>query len=193
MKRLGLYTLLIIGLTATANSHANNGAVAFSGNITTPTCAVTAGGAASGTGAGISLNFGEVSMSDLRLGGEWADIPNRNFSLIVTCTGNMTGYRLARATLDAAGGSGINPQDRRLLHLTAGSTAEGVGLSIWEPRVGLGAILDLSTNPGVSADFQTVGTNVVATINLHAMYARTSAAPRAGTANATLPFTVTYE
>jgi type 1 fimbria pilin len=191
--RLGcakIFSLLLFFPLAT-QVQANAGIVSFNATITAPTCTIAATGAATGSGNNISLNFGDLPITLLQPGNIWGS-HGRDFILVVTCPGPMTGFTRARATFTAtSGGSGIDPEDPRLLRLTTESTASGVAVGIWPSSAG--APLDLSTNPSLIGNFALSGGNAVASIRTSAIYSRTSGIPRAGSAKATLPFTLTYE
>jgi type 1 fimbria pilin len=175
-----------------APTQANTGTMSFNATIQVPSCTVAATGSATGSGNNIRVNFGDVPMTQLQPGNTWVVSHGRVFRLLVTCPGAMTGFMRARSTFTAAsGGSGTDLDDPRLLRLTAGSTARGVAVGIWQS--GAGAPLDLSTNPSLTGDFSQSGGNAIAEIRLSTLYSRTSGAPRAGSALAALPFTLTYE
>jgi type 1 fimbria pilin len=191
MKWMPQVALLTVSMTFAILAKANQGIIAFDGNITTPSCTVAATGAAGGSGAGITLDFGEIRISDLQTADTWSAAVGKTFNLVVTCPGNMAGYRLARATFTSAGGSGIDPNDSRLLRLGTGSGARGVAVGVWASING--GPLDLSSNPSLTGAFTVTGASGVATIGVNAIYSRTLSNIMAGTATATLPFALTYE
>lgn len=191
MKWLSQVALLTAFIAFPMTAKANQGGVGFDGNITTPSCTVAATGAASGSGAGISLDFGELRMGDLQAADVWSAAAGKAFNLVVTCPGNMAGYRIARATFTAAGGSGTDPTDSRLLGLSSASVARGVAVGLWASTTG--GPLDLSSNPSLTGPFIVTDANGVATIGVNAIYSRTAPTVVAGTAAATLPFALTYE
>lgn len=184
-----LWCLLIYPLATPVQ--ANTGMVSFNAIITAPTCTVAATGAATGSGSDIRLDFGDVPITQLQPGSTWVS-HGRDFVLVVTCPGPMNGFTRVRATFTAAsGGSGVDPDDPRLLRLTADSIASGVAVGIWQ--TGTPTPLDLSTNPSLTGNFALSGGDSVASIRTSAIYSRTPGTPRAGSARATLPFTLTYE
>jgi type 1 fimbria pilin len=184
------FSLLLFFPLAT-QVQANAGIVNFNATITAPTCTVAATGAATGSGNNISLNFGDSPITPLQPGPIWGS-HGRDFILMVTCPGPMTGFTRARAPFTAtSGGSGIDPEDPRLLRLTSESTASGVAVGVQPSSAG--APLDLSSNPSLIGHFALSGGNAVASIPTSAIYSRTSGIPRAGSAKATLPFTLTSE
>lgn len=191
MKRAPHAIFLALTLASPIVANANQGIIGFDGNITSPTCTVAGTGAASGSGTGITLNFGDLRMSDLQSADTWSAAVGRAFNLVVTCPGNMSGYSTARATLTPAAGSGVDPNDSRLLRLTSGSVARGVAVGLWSSTTS--GPLNLSTNPSLTGPFVVTGASGIATINVNAIYSRTAAVPVAGTASATLPFSLTYE
>jgi major type 1 subunit fimbrin (pilin) len=191
LKRAPQIILLAISVVSPITATANQGLIAFDGNVTSPTCTVAGTGAASGSGSGITLNFGDIRITDLQSADTWSAAVGKAFNLVVTCPGNMSGYRTARATLTPAAGSGVDPNDGRLLRLTSGSVAKGVAVGLWSSTTS--GPLNLSSNPDLIGPFVVTGANGIATISVNAIYSRTAATPVAGTALATLPFSLTYE
>lgn len=183
-------TLLIFTASAAPRAHANTGTVNFSGSVSEPTCTVSASGRGSGNGNGMQISLGDVRINDIT-SGIWQSVNDRAFVLAVTCPGNMAGYTRARVTFNAPGGSGVDPDDTRMLKLTGASTARGVAVGLY--LGGQGTPLNMNAAPSVTGNFTVSGGNSIARINMHAQYKRTPATPNPGSAFATLPLTMTYE
>lgn len=190
-KLLTLTTLFGMVLGFNSQAHGNQGTVGFSGNITTPSCTIEGSGGATGSGFGIVLEMGDISLAELQPASTWVPAHGKTFDLVVTCPGNLAGYRTAHAQFLAAVGSGLDPQDSRLLRLTTGSEARGVAVGIWRPS-GTGP-LDLSTSPRLDGPFTITPTNGVAIIRVNAILSLTSAATVTGTASALIGFGISYE
>jgi major type 1 subunit fimbrin (pilin) len=171
-------------------AEANSGTVTFSGSVSAPTCTVSGSEGATGSGNGLTVPMGDVPINELTAG-NWVPEHNRSFVLTVLCPGNMAGYSRARFTFNAPGGSGVDPDDTRMLRLSAGSQARGVAVGIYVS--GSVAPLNMGAAPSTTGNFVVAGGNSTARVDLRAQYKRTSAAPRAGSASATLPLTLSYE
>lgn len=187
---LAMGSILAVGVssvTLVTPSYANSGSVTFTGSVTAPTCTVAGSAGAAGSGTGITVGMGDVPIDEI-VPGNWVGAHSRSFVLTVTCPGDL-GYQYARTTFNAAAGSGIDPQDTRMVRLTAGG-AEGVAVGIYV--AGSYPPVDMTGSPSIRTAFTGTGPTV-AVMNLRAQYKRTTAAPKAGTASATLPFTLSYE
>lgn len=185
------WSLLALTDLAIGSAHGATGALQLSGTLSTQTCSVAAAGAATGSGGSITLDFERVPIAELQPFDIWVPSHGKNFTLIITCTGLPNPNTQARANFYPASGSGLDPNDSRLLKLDAQSTARGVGVALWDPNAA--TPLNLSENPPLFGLFSAVGANHVATISIAALYARTSANTSGGTANAALPFLLSYE
>jgi major type 1 subunit fimbrin (pilin) len=168
---------------------ADSGTIAFDANITLPTCNVTGENGATGAGDTIQVHNMDSAIGVLGDGGTWGNHGKR-FDLRVTCPGNMSSYTLARASFQPGSGSGLDPQDNQLLRLVAGSTARHVALALWRADI---SMIDPSRSPTVTVPLVVSGDTTTALIALGAIFTRTSPAPVAGIATASLPFTLTYE
>lgn len=178
-----------LALSTASLALANSGTASFDANITTPTCNVTGGNGAVGASDTIQVRDMNSAVGVLGDGRTWGS-HGRRFDLLVTCPGNMSGYSLARASFQTDSGSGLDPQDNQLLRLAIGSTAQHVALALWRADT---SMIDLSNSPTVTGPLVATGGTTTARIALGAIFARTSPAPVAGIAMASLPFTLTYE
>jgi major type 1 subunit fimbrin (pilin) len=171
-------------------AESNSGTVNFSGSVSAPTCTVSGSAGASGSGNGIIVSMGDVPITELT-SGNWVGAHSKPFVLTALCPGNMAGYTRTRFTFNAPGGSGVDPNDTRMLRLSAGSRATGVAIGVYVS--GSFAPLNMSAAPSTTGNFVASGGNSTARIDLRAQYKRTSATPMAGSASARLPLTLTYE
>jgi type 1 fimbria pilin len=185
-----MLTSLVLAFLTSPPVHADSADVQFRGSVAAPTCTVSGTGNASGTGEGIALNMGVVLVNQLLPAGQWAS-HGKTINLRVDCPGRMGGYLTARATFDSLGGSGVDPNDGRLLRLSGDSTAQDVAVGVWRP--GSAAPLDLRTRPSLTGRLLPSGGDTRAEIAVSILMSRTSAAPSSGTAHAQLPFLLSYE
>jgi major type 1 subunit fimbrin (pilin) len=181
--------IFFMALTIASLALSNSGTTSFDATITMPSCGVAGGNGAGGTGDTIQVQNMDSSIGVLGDGRTWGSHGKR-FDLLVTCPGNMSGYNLVQASFQPDSGSGLDPQDNQLLRLAVGSTARHVALALWRADT---SIIDLSNSPVVSGPLTGTGSTTTARIALGAIFARTSSAPVAGIATASLPFTLTYE
>ncbi|WP_109846858.1 fimbrial protein [Pseudomonas aeruginosa] len=190
----------VFGLFA-GSAVAADGVINFTGSIVAASCSMSGGaGTAVGGAAGnqnIDVDLGKVSIDSLGgvAGGSIAG--GNNISLKLDCGQTGTGLTAVKVKFDPASGSGIDLDNPSLLKVTG--TATGVGIGIYNST---GKLLNLSANesidtplvatPGKDKDGKDI-TTYSADLNLRAAYVKAgSTAPKAGTANGTLPFTITY-
>ncbi|HBN8506514.1 TPA: type 1 fimbrial protein [Pseudomonas aeruginosa] len=178
------------------NAMAADGTINFTGEITAASCNIT-GGAGTNVGGSkgnqtIDVNLGKVSIDALggTAGGGIAGGTNINLEL--DCGDTGTGLTTVKVKFDPRSGSGIDTQNVSLLKTTG--TATGVGIGIYDTS---GNLLNLSANETFDAPLVKEGTDpkftYSAKLDLRAGYVKSgSDAPQAGTANGTLPFTLTY-
>jgi type 1 fimbria pilin len=85
-------------------------------------------------------------------------------------------------------GSGLDPKNNNLLKTTG--AAKGVGIGIFDAN---SALINLAANQAIDAPLVTVGTTSTAVLNMRAGYVANGETLVPGTANGTLPFTLTYK
>ncbi|WP_044873201.1 fimbrial protein [Pseudomonas sp. LFM046] len=193
----GILAAAVAGLIASANTAmAADGTINFTGDIVAASCNIT-GGAGTNVGGSkgnqtIDVNLGKVSIDALgsTAGGGIAGGTNINMNLDCGSTG--TGLTTVKVKFDPKSGSGIDTTNVSLLKTTG--TATGVGIGIYDDS---GKLLNLSANETFDAPLIKEGTDpdftYKAELNLRAGYVKSGTAkPTAGTANGTLPFTLTY-
>ncbi|MCT2410996.1 type 1 fimbrial protein [Pseudomonas aeruginosa] len=179
------------------NAMAADGTINFTGEITAASCQMTGGsGTTVGGSAGnqtIDVNLGKVSIDALGGTAGGGIAAGTNINLELDCGNTGTGLTTVKVKFDPASGSGIDTNNVNLLKTTG--VATGVGIGIYDTS---GKLLNLSANETFDAalvedDTDPQNVKYSAKLNLRAGYVQSgSAKPTAGTANGTLPFTLTY-
>lgn len=192
----GLLAAAIAGLLANS-AMAADGTINFTGEITSASCTITGGsGTTVGGGKGnytIDIDLKKVPIDALGGSAGGGIAAGTNINLSLDCGNTGTGLDVVQVKFDPAGGSGIDPYNPALLKTTG--TATGVGIGIYDTSNNL---LDLSANQTFDATLdkdESDPNNIQysAELNLRAGYVKSgSAMPTAGTADGTLPFTLTY-
>ncbi len=169
---------------------AADGTINFTGEITAASCSMT------GTGVGgsqgnqtIAVNLGKVSIDSLggTAGGGVTAATDINLSL--DCGNTGTGLNTVSLRFDPKTGSGIDANNVNLLKTNG--TATGVGIGLYDSN---NKLLNLTANETIDAPLTQSGSNFSAKLDFRAGYVKSgSATPTAGTANGTLPFTLTYK
>ncbi|MBR8128939.1 fimbrial protein [Burkholderia ambifaria] len=183
--------------TAMNAAHAADGTINFTGEIVAASCGITGGSGTSVTGEkgkqSIDVKLGKVSVDSLgtTAGGGIAAGTAINFNL--DCGATAKGLKTVKVRFDAASGSGLDGADNRLLKITG--TAKGVAIGLFNTS---GTLLNLNANETIDAPLVNVGTDEApaykADLALNAGYVKAGTElVTAGTANGTLPFTLTYE
>lgn len=194
MKGFSVLALNILAAAVISSTvRADDGALRFKGNLTTASCMINNG--ESGAGNNILVHMGSFRFADLRPakpGVGWVNSPSRLVSIVIECTeaDDFSGVALQ---LDAqAGGTGMDPDDKRLLALAPGG-AKGAAIALLDLS---GYIIDLSNAPKISKTFQAVSPDTgdpIVMLRFSVAYAKTTGPEVYGVANASLPFVVTYE
>ncbi|MCB2256657.1 type 1 fimbrial protein [Pseudomonas chlororaphis] len=199
MSRLlkSVLSIAIVGAVSTS-AMAADGTINFTGEITAASCTITGNtGTNVGGSAGkqtIDLNLGKVSTSSL--GNTTNGIgAAKNIRLNLDCGTTATGLTTVKLLFDPSSGSGIDSKHGSLLK-TSG-TATGVGIGLYNSK---NELLNLSANETINGDLvktEDAGppakTTYSANLDLRAGYVLNGATVAVGTANGTLPFTLTYE
>jgi len=177
-------------------AQAADGTINFTGEIVAASCGITGGNGTSVTGGKgeqtIDVKMGKVSVDalDNTAGGGIAAGTAINLNLDCGATGK--GLNTVKVRFDPASGSGVDGTNNKLLKTTG--TAKGVGIGIYNTA---GTLLNLNANETFDAPLVQGGTaeapTYTANLGLRAGYVKAGAAVEAGTANGTLPFTLTYE
>ncbi|WP_269501798.1 fimbrial protein [Burkholderia sp. IMCC1007] len=193
----------LIALAAAAASFAfahsamaADGTINFTGEITTASCSLTGGaGATVGGSKGdqtVAVNLGKVSAD--ALGGKAGSgiAAGTQINLNVNCGDTGTGLSTVKLKFDPLSGSGLDGKNNKLLKTVGG--AEGVGIGLYNTD---NQLLDLAANETFDAPLVKSGTDeapvYTAELAMRAGYVANGETVKAGTANGTLPFTLTYE
>ncbi|HDR9498952.1 TPA: type 1 fimbrial protein [Burkholderia cepacia] len=175
---------------------AADGTINFTGSITTASCTLTGGAGANVSpgvgGQNIAVNLGKVSADSIGsiAGGGVAAATQINLNL--DCGNTGTGLNMVKMKFDPTRGSGLDGKNNQLLKVSG--DAEGVGIGLFD---GNNKLLNLAANETFDAPLVKGGTpeapTYTAALNLRAGYVANGATIKAGEANGTLPFTLTYE
>ncbi|AZC24607.1 MULTISPECIES: fimbrial protein [Pseudomonas] len=190
---------LMIASTACvlANSaQAADGTINFTGEITAASCVASAGaGSSVGGGQGqqiVEVNLGKVSMDALGGSAEAGLAAGTSINLNLDCGNTAAGLTTVKFGFDPMSGSGIDPNNNSLLKTTG--SAGGVGIGMYDEN---SQLINLSANEAYSAALTASGegeqAKYSAALNMRASYVANGSELKPGTANGTLPFTLTYE
>ncbi|KPM66686.1 MULTISPECIES: fimbrial protein [Pseudomonas] len=187
----------LLAITATGfictTAIAADGTVNFTGEIVASSCSIKAGAGTSVGGAAgdqvIDVNLGKVSSSSLGGIAGGGIVAGQAVNLNLDCGKAATDLTAVKMQFDPNSGSGIDPKNPSLLR-TVG-TATGVSIGIYNTA---NKLLNLSSNDsirGVLSGDATAGYQT--RLSLRAGYVANGYTIKPGTANGTLPFTLTYE
>jgi len=187
-----------VAFVAMNAAHAADGTISFKGEITTASCAITGGnGTTVGGGKGaqtIDVKLGKVSVDALGGTSGSGIAAGTAINLSLDCGATAQGLTTVKVRFDPTGGSGVDGGNNKLLKTTG--TAKGVGIGIYSTD---GTLLNLGANETFDAALVKGGTEDVPTykadLAMRAGYVLSGKAESvvAGTADGTLPFTLTYE
>lgn len=182
-----------VGLCALANTAmASDGTITFTGEITDVTCTVTGGGAASGSGNGITVTLNKANSSALSSVGSTAG--DTAFSLILGGT-NCTNGKTAALSVESAQTAQLDTTTGALKNT---GTATGVEVRLFNKasnsaiNLGLGGTLT-NGNSLITENHQPAATiaNNTATLNYYAQYLATGTIT-AGTVSTSLVYSMIY-
>lgn len=198
IKSIKVLSVLAASLMATSVM-ANDGTLNFTGEIIAASCELTGG---SGTTVGgeasnqiIDIDMGKVSIDSIQsAAGNGTIAAGKNINLNLDCGGTGTGLTSVNVAFDPASGSGFDAQNSALLAIEAGGAA-GVGIGLYDTSSNL---LDLRAGeyfsaPLTEADDGEGGKVYTADLNIRAAYVGNGETIEPGLANATLPFTISYQ
>uniref|UniRef100_UPI0021822E7C fimbrial protein n=2 Tax=Pseudomonas TaxID=286 RepID=UPI0021822E7C len=140
----------------------------------------------------IDVNLGKVSSDSLAGSAEGGIVGGKGINLNLDCGGTAEGLKSVKLQFDPMSGSGIDSKNVSLLKVTGG--AEGVGIGLYNSSnklVNLGA--NETIDGALVANKEGETTTYTANLNLRAGYVANGSPIKAGPANGTLPFTLTYE
>ncbi|SFQ66443.1 Pilin (type 1 fimbria component protein) [Pseudomonas sp. NFPP07] len=190
-----IVSMAIAGAVSTS-ALAADGTINFTGDIVAASCTIAAG---SGTNVGgskgnqnIDINLGKVSSDSLKGSAGGGIVGGKGINLNLDCGGTAEGLKSVKLQFDPSSGSGIDSNNVSLLKVTGG--AEGVGIGLYNSS---NKLVNLGANETIDGALvpTTVGetTTYSANLNMRAGYVANGATIKAGPANGTLPFTLTYE
>ncbi|WP_175925634.1 fimbrial protein [Burkholderia cepacia] len=177
-------------------AHAADGTINFTGEIIAASCGITGGNGTSVTGGkgaqSIDVKMGKVSVDALGSTAGGGIAAGTAINLNLDCGSTAKGLNTVKVRFDPASGSGMDGNNNKLLKITG--TAKGVGIGIFDAA---GKLLNLNANETFDTPLVKGGTEeaptYTANLGIRAGYVKTGADVEAGTANGTLPFTLTYE
>ncbi|MGH8437464.1 MAG: fimbrial protein [Pseudomonas sp.] len=185
----------LVGLLANA-AMAADGTINFTGEIIAASCSATAG---AGTTVGgekgnqnIDVSLGKVSMDSLTGTAGGNIVAGSAINVNLDCGSTAAGLSTVRVQFDPMSGSGVDPKNNKLLKTTG--TAKGVGIGIYNAN---NVPINLAANEFVDAPMIKTGeaetAKYTANLNMRAGYVANGDTMAPGTANGTLPFTLTYQ
>ncbi|AJO78669.1 MULTISPECIES: fimbrial protein [Pseudomonas] len=185
----------IAGLLANS-AMAADGTINFTGEITAASCSATAGAGTTVGGSkgdqNIDVALGKVSMDSLGGTAGGSIVAGNAISINLDCGATATGLTTVRLQFDPMSGSGVDPKKNTLLKTTG--TAKGVGIAVYNSANNL---INLAANEFIDAALVKGGTTeapkYTANLNMRAGYVANGETLVPGTANGTLPFTLTYQ
>ncbi|AOJ29324.1 MULTISPECIES: fimbrial protein [Burkholderia] len=177
-------------------AHAADGTINFTGEIVAASCGITGGNGTSVTGGkgeqSIDVKLGKVSTDALGGTAGGGIAAGTAINLVLDCGSTAKGLTTVKVRFDPASGSGVDSTNNKLLKTTG--TAAGVGIGIYNTA---GTLLNLNANETFDAPLVKGGTDAAPTytanLAMRAGYVKNGVDIVAGTANGTLPFTLTYE
>ncbi|WP_260436074.1 fimbrial protein [Burkholderia sp. Bp9143] len=186
----------VAGLFAAGSAMAADGTINFTGNITAASCSITGGAGTNVTGQkgkqDIAVNLGTVSADSIGGTAGHGIAGGTSINLSLDCGSTATDLTLVKMKFDPLAGSGIDGKNNKLLKVAG--TAKGVGIGLYDDSNNL---LNLAANETVNAPLVKGGTaetpTYTAALNMRAGYVANGDTVEAGTANGTLPFTLSYE
>lgn len=185
-----LLAIAALGLAANT-AMAQDGNINFTGKLLPMTCTVVAGTGLDGNGD-LNVDLGGVPVTEVNTS---SAVALHDIQLSVQCTGTTTGLSNIRMTLDASQGSGhdgFNDELLKIIGYGTGTNAKGVGIAVFNGTSG--AQLNMQQQAVVNAPFVVAPGTGSGVVLLKAGYLGNGdpASVSAGDANATLPFSLTY-
>ncbi|NNB46833.1 fimbrial protein [Pseudomonas chlororaphis] len=187
-----IVSMAIAGAVSTS-ALAADGTINFTGDIVAASCKIGEGtGTPVGEGNAINVNLGKVSTDSLGGGAGGSIVGGKSINLNLDCGGTAEGLKSVKLQFDPSSGSGVDSSNVSLLKVTGG--AEGVGIGLYNSS---NKLVNLGANETIDGDLvpTTVDdkTTYSAKLNLRAGYVANGAPFKAGKADGTLPFTLSYE
>lgn len=192
-KLLKSIVSMAIAGTISSSAIAADGTINFTGEIIAASCKIAPGAGTSVGGANaIDVNLGKVSTDSLGAGAGGSIVGGKSINLNLDCGGTAAGLKSVKLQFDPSSGSGVDSGNVSLLKVTGG--AEGVGIGLYNSS---NKLVNLGANETIDGDLVKTGEagkeQYTAKLNLRAGYVANGAEFKAGKAEGTLPFTLTYE
>ncbi|XGI78493.1 fimbrial protein [Enterobacter hormaechei] len=186
---------LVIGAVA-QQANAADGTINFTGEITKASCVASAGnGTSIGGNTGsqeINVKLGTVSTETLSNSASLGIAAGAAINLNLDCGNTASEVTSVTMAFDPMSGSGVDTKNNSLLKTTGGAT--GVGIGVYDAN---SKLINLSANEGFTAALVKSGDGEEAkyttNMNLRASYVANGDDLTPGSANGTLPFTLTYQ
>ncbi|SDY57794.1 fimbrial protein [Pseudomonas sp. NFIX28] len=196
MKAIKFLMFASAACVLSSNAMAADGTINFTGEITAASCVASAGAGSSVGGTKgqqiVDVNLGKVSMDALAGSSESGLAAGTSINLNLDCGNTAAGLTTVKFGFDPMSGSGVDPKNNSLLKITG--TATGVGIGMYDEN---SKLINLSANEAYSAPLTVAGEGAEAkysaALNMRASYVANGDVLMPGTANGTLPFTLTYE
>lgn len=178
---------------------AASGTIHFTGAITAASCTISSGAGTQVSGAPgkqvINVELGTISMDSIGDGSANTGIAGGTaINLNLDCGNTAGGLTNINVTFDPMSGSGIDASNNKLLKIDG--SAKGVGIGIYKADAA-NTLLNLSGNDTFDGAMVETGVGqdakYTAQLNLRAGYVKNGEALVAGSANGTLPFTLSYK
>ncbi|WP_369991499.1 MULTISPECIES: fimbrial protein [Pseudomonas] len=191
------YLMLTSAACLLANTAmAADGTIKFTGEITAASCVASAGAGSSVGGSQgqqiVDVNLGKVSVDALGGSAEGGLAAGTSINLNLDCGNTATNLTTVKFGFDPMSGSGVDPRNNNLLKTTG--SAKGVGIGMYDQN---SKLINLSANEAYSAPLTVSGEGAEAkysaALNMRASYVANGEEIVPGTAEGTLPFTLTYE
>lgn len=187
MKKLKTIMATCAACALTSTAMAADGTINFTGEITSASCVVTGGAGTTVNGQDIYVPLGKVSASSITNAGVGNIVAGASINLSLDCT--AAGMAKVKFKFDPVSGSGIDASNNSLLK-TDGA-ARGVGIGLYDES---NQLMNLSANQEYVAELKPAGEGkLTAEMRMRASYVANGATLVVGTANGTLPFSMTYE
>lgn len=196
MKAIKFLMLASAACAVTSTAMAADGTINFTGEIVAASCVASAGaGSTVGGGPGkqiVDVNLGKVSMDAINGAGEGNIAAGTAINLNLDCGNTAAGLTTVKFGFDPMSGSGVDAKNNNLLKISG--SAEGVGIGMFDDS---NQLINMSGNETYSAPLVVEGdgadSKYSANLRMRASYVANGAELKPGTANGTLPFTLTYE
>lgn len=192
MKAIKTLMLASAILALTNQAMAADGTINFTGEIVAASCVASAGAGTSVGGiAGqqtVDVNLGKVSMDSLGGTAGQGIVGGKAINLNLDCGNTAAGLNSVKLNFDPLAGSGIDTKNNSLLKTVGEATGVGIGIYNADNQ-----LISLAANEIITSALIEDGDNYSANLNMRAAYVANGDKIMPGSANGTLPFTLSYE